>query len=280
MSHRPICLAAAAALLVAGCGGGLPSPTPTRSASGKNVVVVTAERKLATSTPAGTATRPPPTPTFDLGFGSVLTPLAGTPTGAALALPRTPTPEVRPTRTAAPTFTPFPTIAVPRDGQPPAGPDQPPASGAPSRPIGTSTKPPTPTPVDPLERGGRTNDDLGSATPLRLDADAKGLLSSPEDVDVFRVQVGDDAGDGQIVVTLTGPDMDSYRLYLITPGRRSAAYGTPVGTVARHVVFPVRDETGTWYVEVSPQAGKRMPRAGYTVRVTTRSPADSGGAAA
>jgi hypothetical protein len=272
MTGRRLALAAAAALIVAGCGGLPPAPAaPPAAPAGRSVVIVSAEGKLATSTPVGPKSgRVPPTPTFDPGFGSVLTPLAGTPTVAALEVPRSPTAEIRPTRTPAPTFTPFPTIEMPPLGGP-TGTEEPAAPDAPRRPTGTPTQRPTATPVDPLERGGRTNNDLATATALKLDTDVKGLLSSPTDVDVFKFDVDDDGDNRQIVVTVTGQDMDSYRVFLITPGQRSAAYGTPVGTVARHIVFPVRSELGTWYVEVSPQKGKRMPRSAYTVRVTTRS---------
>ncbi|HEY3082913.1 MAG TPA: hypothetical protein VGM69_23740 [Chloroflexota bacterium] len=270
MTRRRLLLAAAATVLVAGCGA-VPAPAPAADpATGKNVVVVSAEGKLATSTPVGATTRVPPTPTFDPGFGSVLTPLAGTPTAAALELQRSPTPEIRPTRTPAPTFTPFPTIEVPplvsssADGTPTA-------AGASSRPPGTPTRVPTATPIDPFERGGKTNNDLATATVLKLNTDVKGLLNGPDDADVYKLDVTDDSQNLQVVVMLTGQDMDSYRVFLITPGRRTAAYGTQVGTVARHIVFPVRGEVGTWYVEVTSQSGKRAPRGTYTLNVTTRS---------
>src|SRR6476661_8890765 len=77
------------------------------------VVIVSAAGKIATSTPVGAGTRIPPTPTFDPGFGSILTPLAGSPTATAGALTTSPTPELRPTRTPAPSVTPFPTLEIP-----------------------------------------------------------------------------------------------------------------------------------------------------------------------
>jgi hypothetical protein len=268
-------------LLVVGCGR-FPSPTPADPVTSKDVLVVSAQGKPMTSTPVGATTRVPATPTFDPGFGSVLTPLAGTPhpegTRAAVELLRSPTPEVRPTRTTAPTFTPFPTIEVPPTAtRTPAG--QPatrrsgsaPPTETPIRPTGTPTRTPTPTPVDPFEKDGRTNDDQASATALRLGTDVRGQLSSPTDVDVFKFDVDDDSEKLQIVVTLTGQDMDSYRMFLITPGGRAAAYGTPDGTVARHIVVPVRGELGTWYVELSSQSSRRAPRGDYTLKVTTRS---------
>jgi hypothetical protein len=279
MTPRRVFLAATAAVLVAGCGR-FPSPTPADPARSKDVVIVSAEGKPMTSTPVGATTRVPATPTFDPGFGSVLTPLAGTPhpegTRAAVEVLQSPTPELRPTRTTAPTFTPFPTIEMPpaatrTPAAPPPTRTPAPPTNTPIRPTGTPTRTPTPTPVDPFEGGGRTNNDLASATALRLDTDVRGQVSSPTDVDVFKFDVDDDSEKLQIVVTLTGQDIDSYRMFLITPGRRAAAYGTPVGTVARHIVFPVRGELGTWYVELSSQSGRRAPRGGYTLRVTTRS---------
>jgi hypothetical protein len=274
MNRRPLLIAVASATLVAACGGGFPAPAPAGPAAGDRIVVVSAEGKLATSTPLGLTTRVPPTPTFDSGFGSVLTPLAGTPTAAASELQRSPTPELRPTRTPAPTFTPYPTIEVPPVGDFAANDPTGDATGSPGSRPGRPTAAPrgtaTPTPVDPFEKGGRTNNDLATATPLKTNTDVRGLLSSPADVDVFRFDVNQDDNQ-QIVVTLTGQDMDAYRMFLITPGQRSAAYGTPVGTVAKHIVFPIRNELGTWYVELSPQPGKRLPRGGYTLKVTTRS---------
>ena len=274
--HRRAFLIGAAAVLT-GCGR-FPTPTPAAPASSKNVVIVSAAGKLATSTPSGATTRVPPTPTFDPSFSSVLTPLAGSPTETPIGLVRSPTPELRPTRTVASTITPLPTADIP-----PTATRVPPGAVIPTRTAGaaaTATRPPastpvptrtsSPTPVDPLERTGNNND-LSRATALTLDKSVTGLLSSPADVDVFRFEVDDDSDNLQIVATLTGVDMESYRMFLITPGRRSAAFGTPVGSTSRHIIFPVRQETGTWYVELSTAPNTRVPRGSYTLNVTTRS---------
>ena len=273
--HRRVFLFGAAAVLT-GCGR-FPTPTPAAPASSKNVVIVSAAGKLATSTPSGATTRVPSTPTFDPSFSSVLTPLAGTPTETPIGILRSPTPELRPTRTVAPTITPLPTVDIP-----PTATRVPPGA-IPTRTAGsaaTSTRPPaatpiptrtsSPTPVDPMERTGNNND-LSRATALSLDKSVTGLLSSPADVDVFKFDIDDDSDNLQIVVTLTGPDIESYRMFLITPGRRSAAFGTPVGTTSRHIIFPVRQELGTWYVELSTAPNTRVPRGSYTLNVTTRS---------
>jgi hypothetical protein len=273
-SRRAVLLGLGAVLT--GCGR-FPTPTPVAPASSKNIVIVSAAGKLVTSTPEGATTRVPPTPTFDPSFSSVLTPLAGTPTETPIGIMRSPTPELRPTRTIAPTLTTLPTVEIP-----PTATRVPPGAVIPTRTSGpaTATRPPaatpiptrtsTPTPVDPLERTGNNND-LSRATALTLGKDLTGLLSSPADVDVFKFDIDDDTDNLQIVATITGADMESYRMFLISPGRRSAAFGTPVGTTSRHVVVPVRQELGTWYVELSPTPNGRVPRGSYTLRVTTRS---------
>jgi hypothetical protein len=275
--RRRVFLFGLGAAALTGCGR-FPTPTPIAPASSKNVVIVSAAGKLATSTPSGATTRVPPTPTFDPSFSSVLTPLAGTPTETPIGVLRSPTPELRPTRTIAPTITPLPTVDIPPTATrvpPGALPTRAVTGGTP-----TSTRPPaatpiptrtnTPTPVDPQERSGNNND-LARATALTLETNTAGLLSSPTDVDVFKFDIDDDSDELQIVVTLTGVDMESYRMFLITPGRRSAAFGTPVGSTSRHIIFPVRQELGTWYVELSTAPNSRVPRGGYTLHVTTRS---------
>ena len=279
--HRRVFLFGAAAALT-GCAGRFPTPTPAVPATSKNVVIVSAAGKLATSTPSGATTRVPPTPTFDPSFSSVLTPLAGTPTETPIGVVRSPTPELRPTRTVPPTSTTLPTVEIP-----PTATRVPPGAIIPTRTRGpaTATRPPaptpiptrtsSPTPVDPLERTGNNND-LSRATALALDTNISGLLSSPSDVDVFKFDVDDDTDNLQVVATLTGTDMESYRMFLITPGRRSAAFGTPVGSTSRHIVYPVRQEVGTWYVELSTAPNTRVPRGSYTLRVTTRSLTEPG----
>jgi hypothetical protein len=274
--HRRVFLLGAAAVLT-GCGR-FPTPTPNPPASSKNVIIVSAAGKLSTSTPVGATTRVPATPTFDPSFGSVLTPLAGTPTETPIGLVLSPTPELRPTRTVASTITPLPTVEIP-----PTATKLPPG-GIPTR-VGTTptvvgTRPPvatvvpsrtsSPTPVDPLEKTGNNND-LSRATVLALDKNVVGLISSPADVDVFQFDIDDDSDNLQVVVTLTGVDMESYRMFLITPGRRSAAFGTPSGATSKHIIFPVRGEIGTWFVELSTAPNVRVPRGSYTLHVTTRS---------
>lgn len=278
MTLKHATLAAATVLLVAGCGR-FPTPVPPEPASSRNVVVVAAEGKLATSTPEGEITPIPPTPTFDPGFASVLTPLAGSPTATPIGLVLSPSPELRPTRTVAPTLTPFPTIEIPPTatrlvGGPAPTRPPPPPTRTPVRATGTPTRIATPTRVDPMERA-KTNNDLASATALTLDKDVTGLLSSASDVDVFKFEIDDDSENLTIRVTLTGQDIDSYRLYLLTPGQRSSAYGTARGATSRQIILPVKGELGTWYVEVAPVPNRPPPRGNYTLKVTTRSQFDA-----
>ncbi|TAK20094.1 MAG: hypothetical protein EPO26_18510 [Chloroflexota bacterium] len=265
-----------------GCGSSFNTGASTTGAgaSGK-VVFVSAVGRLATSTPEGSA-RVLATPTFDPGFGSILTPLAGTPSATVAPERTVQTVQLRPTRTMAATVTPFPTVFIPPTAtrnvhatptRPPTKPTNTTVPRATDTPRATATS----TPVDPNEANG-PNSDLSNATPLTLNTDTRGLISSPDDVDVYQFDVDDDTDQNQIVVTLTGLNMESFQLFLITPGRRSAAYGTPVGTIARHIVYPVRGDTGTWFVEVSPKPGKRLPR-DYALKVQLRSlviPVDEG----
>jgi len=257
------------ALVAVGCGPQFvdaPAPRPAEP------IVVAAVGRVVTSTPVGV--QPPlPTPTFNVGFGAILTPLAQTPL-PTIAIPPTPTVALLPTRTRAPSVTPFPTISIPPTAtRPPLltailPPRRPTIARSPI-PTNTPVPPPTATPVDPSEPADGNND-LSTAAFADLDTDIRGIISSPTDVDVYRFDIVDDSDENQIVVTLTAQQINLYQLFLISPGRRSAAYGTPVGSVARHIIYPVRGEVGTWYVEISTPPGKRVPQGTYTLRVETR----------
>ncbi len=129
------------------------------------------------------------------------------------------------------------------------------------------TRVPTITPVDPNEVAGVTNSDLAHAIPIKLDTDLLGILNGPKAVDVYSFEVT--KADETILVTLTGPDVESSRLYLISPGKSQASFGRPLGSIARQIRYPVKGDVGTWYVEVSAD-GKRAPRGSYTVRVEAK----------
>ena len=126
---------------------------------------------------------------------------------------------------------------------------------------------PTNTPVDPNEVGGVANSDLAHAIPIKVDSDVPGILTGPKAVDVYSFEVTN--ADDTILVTLTGQDVTSSRLYLISPGKSQSSFGRPLGSIARQIRYPVKGDIGTWYVEVSAD-GKREPRGGYTLRVEAR----------
>jgi hypothetical protein len=268
-------LALAAALATTACGR-FPVETPP-PANATQVVVVSQAGKLATSTPiGGGGTRVPATPTFDPSFNSILTPLAAEAQATGTATAGTPTPPVRPTRTPAPSATPYPTIELPpapfqgvaRDFEPPptrtpSPPTVTPTARAPRSPTRTAT----PAPRDPTG----ANSDLAHSLPVRLGTDQVGQLVGPQAVDVFSFDVAID--DSTIFVTLSGRDASHYRVFLISPGRQQAAAARPVGsgTAARQIRYPARSETGTWFVEVTSD-GKRVPNGPYTLKIDVREP--------
>ncbi|HEY3107157.1 MAG TPA: hypothetical protein VGL23_00280 [Chloroflexota bacterium] len=278
MKLRPLALAAA--LATTACAGRFPLEAPA-AVDPTQVVIVSQVGKLVTSTPiGGGGTRIPATPTFDPSFNSILTPLAAEAQQTGTATAGTPTPPVRPTRTPAPSATPFPTIELP---PPPfqglARDFQPPATRTPSpptvTPIGRATRVPTrtatPAPPDPTG----DNADLAHALAVRLGVERAGQLNGPQAIDVYSFDVATD--DSTIFVTLSGRDAQYYRVYLISPGRQSAASARPVGTgnAARQIRYPARSETGTWFVEVTSD-GRRVPNGPYTLKVDVKEPTAAG----
>jgi hypothetical protein len=269
-----------AALAVLACARPVQLEGADTAAQSTQVVIVSAAGKIATSTPAGAGTRIPPTPTFEQGFGSILTPLAGSPTEVPGTPGMSPTPEIRPTRTPAPTFTAFPTLEVPptaeRIGQvfqaPPTRTPSPPTPARAGQPAPTRapTRAATATPADP--NGDIA--DLANAKAVSVGADVPGLLNGPKAVNSFSFDVGPD--DEQIVATLTGQDIEHYRLYLISPGRQASAYGQPLGASGRVIRFPTRGESGTWFVQVAGD-GKKAPTGNYSLKVETRGGSATGG---
>jgi predicted small lipoprotein YifL len=273
-------LALAAALATTACGGRFPVETPP-AANATQVVIVSQAGKLATSTPiGGGGTRIPATPTFDPSFNSILTPLAAEALATGAATEGTPTPPVRPTRTPAPSATPYPTIELPpapyqgvaRDFQPPpTRTPSPPTAAATQRATRSPTRTATAVPPDPTG----PNSDLAHSLPVRLGVDKVGQLNGPQAVDVFSFDVA--ADDSTIFVTLSGRDAQHYRVFLISPGRQQAAAARPVGSgnAARQIRYPARSETGTWFVEVTGD-GKRVPNGPYTLKVDVKEPALAG----
>jgi hypothetical protein len=258
-------------LAATSCVRPLQFPTEVAGAGSQStqVVIVSAAGKLTTSTPSG-GTRIPATPTFDPGFGSILTPLAGTPlSDTATPTSGSPTPELRPTRTPAPSVTPFPTIEIPPT------PDRSqtfenPATRTPRAPTATrrpqATRPPSVTPTATLVDPNGSIGDLASAKPIASGQDVTGLMTGMNAINVFAFDVVNE--EDQIVVTLTGQDIDHYRLYLISPGRQQSAFGQLLGASGRVIRYPARGETGTWFVEVTTD-GLRVPIGNYTLRVDT-----------
>lgn len=266
-----VCLGviALASLSIVACAR-FPTPTPG-AAQSTQVVIVSQSGKIATSTPiGGGGTVFPPTPTFDPSFNSLLTPLAANAIGTAGV--GSATPLVRPTRTPAPSATPFPTLgaaprapARPTFENPPTRTPGPPTSTPLPRATLTPTRTATPAPEDPTG----ANSDLAQSLAVAVGEDFSGRLNGPTATDVFSFDVVDD--DAVIFVTLTGKTIDRYRLFLISPGRQQAAAGREVGGVARQIRYPSRSEKGTWFLEVTTD-GKRVPDGAYTLRVDVRVP--------
>jgi hypothetical protein len=271
-------LVLAAALATPACAARFPVETPAPKAT--QVVIVSQAGRLATSTPiGGGGTRVPATPTFDPSFNAILTPLAAEAQASGTAAAGTPTPPVRPTRTPAPSATPYPTIELPplpqgggRELQsPPTRTPGPPTATPTERPTRIPTRTPTAAPPDPTG----PNSDLAHSLALGLGAELTGRLSSPETVDVYSFDVA--RQDGTILVTVSGREAQYYRVYLISPGRQAAATARPVGTgtAARQIRYPARSELGTWYVEVTSD-GKRVPNSSYTIKVEVKAASAAG----
>jgi hypothetical protein len=267
-------------LTVAGCARPGGFPTPEGGPASTQVVIVSAAGKIATSTSVGGGTRIPATPTFDPGFGSILTPLAQTPVaGPASSLAQSPTPELRPTRTPAPSVTPFPTFELPptpervgRVFEPP--PTRTPSPPTPIRPgVGPPTRVPTVTPTATVVDPNGSIGDLASAKPIGVGQDVTGLMNGLKAINVFSFEVAEE--DEHVVVSLTGRDIEHYRLYLISPGRSQSAFGQVLGASGRVIRYPVRGEAGTWFVEVSTD-GKKVPSGSYSLRVDVRGPTGAG----
>lgn len=265
-----------AAVLLVGCTGRIPiDPTPSPQGS-PAVVIVSAAGKLMTSTPVGATTRVPPTPTLDPSFATILTPLAA---GIATMTAQTsPTIDLRPTRTPAPSVTANPTFVLPPTPQPPQFSNPPTRTRGPApnlslqtpRATQVPTRVPTNTQPDPNEVNGIPNSDLAHAIPISVNKNVAGLLNGPKAVDVYSFEVFKE--DDTLTVTLTGQDMDVSLLYLISPGKSQSSFGRTLGSIARQIRYPVKGATGIWYVEVSAD-GKRAPRGGYTLRVESHAAA-------
>jgi len=250
-----------AAIPLAACRS-FPTPTPNVPPPPPTVVVSSGLGRLATSTalpptPTAlpTATEPPPTATLT----AVVVPEESTP-----ALLRSPTPELRPSRTVVPSPTALPPLETP------VPPDRPPrvptATRAPARSpvptIGVLQRPVnTPAPPPP-------HFDFAHAQTLASGTDVAGAVLAPGQSNVHRFDVA--GGEGQVTVTISGPDVELYRATVLSPDGAQAGPGLPVGTSGRAIRVPIRGQTGTWYVEVAVARGATAPRSAYTIRVDVR----------
>jgi hypothetical protein len=248
-------------LLLAALSAGLTAcasfPQPTATNTPVQTVVVSAGlNDLTTSTPAPSVTPASPTPT-----GAAFVVLAPTRTfeeGTATPIERSPLPELRPTRTIVPSTTPvpiatpFPTfvrVPIPTSTRTPA-----PTFGA-----GTTQRP---TPTSAVRA---PHYDLAHAQTLPLGSETAGAILAPGQSNVHRFDIHQT--EGNITVTLTGPDMDLYQPMLISPDGMQFGFGMPVGAAGRQVRAQIKGQTGTWYVAVGVDPiSKRTPRRAYAIR--------------
>jgi hypothetical protein len=192
------------------------------------------------------------------------------------------------TRTPGPSATPTPPLVPPPTSSPrptntrPSGSLPDPALTRPTRvptatrtpaPRGTFTAdnpaivPPEPTeaPVDAYE----PNDVVGQAVELDVNP-IEAAIGGPDDVDVYWVAVT--TPNQLLVVTLTGPQANRYKMDVVAPRGRAVGRQRLDGTVALRAVADVGSTTGTYYVFVR-GVGRELPNGPYFIAADVTSQA-------
>jgi hypothetical protein len=107
--------------------------------------------------------------------------------------------------------------------------------------------------------------DFAHAQTIPSGSDVAGIVLAPGQSNIHRFDVA--GSEGQVMVTLSGPDVDLYRTTLLRPDGAQAGSGVPVGALGRAIRAPIRGQTGTWYVEVAVGRQSATPRGPYSIRV-------------
>ncbi|HEY3108897.1 MAG TPA: hypothetical protein VGL23_09100 [Chloroflexota bacterium] len=228
------------------------------------MIVATGLGHLATSTPVQPTATLAATPT-ELPASPTPSPLA-TREESAFELLRSPTPELRPSRTVVPTATPVPVelVAPATRGPLPRAPTRTPARSSVST-AGVLQKA-TSTPA-----ARAPHYDFAHAQTIPSGRDVAGVVLAPGQSNIHRFDVA--GSEGQVMVTLSGPDAALYRTTLLSPDGAQAGSGAPVGDLGRAIRAPIRGQTGTWYVEVALDAKSARPRGPYSIRIDVRAAA-------
>jgi hypothetical protein len=245
-------------------------PTPS-VVPAKAVVAITEGGSLPTRAPIRT---PSASPTTDLSVLIVT---------VQPFLTRTPGPSATPTPALVPplTSTPRPTATRPRGSVPDqvlTRPTRVPSATRTPAPRGTFTGenpdilPPEPTeaPFDPNE----PNETTAEAWPLDANP-IEASIGGPDDVDVYSVDVP--TPDMVLVVTLSGTQMNRYKVDVVSPRGATVGRQRMDGTVALRALADVRSDVGTYYVFVR-GVGRDLPKGPYFIAadVTTPAPTPTG----
>jgi hypothetical protein len=254
-------LLALSLLFLAACAR-YPVPTPDAPPPPATVVVASGPGLLETSTPVPPTATVPATPT-ELPPSPTSSPVPAREEGPA-GLLRSPTPELRSSRTAVPSPTPLPPLETPT-----------PLARLPLLPTATRTPARSASAIASLQRPTNTpavrapHYDFKHAQTLARGANIAGVVLAPGQSNIHRFDVG--GGEGQVMVTVSGPDVQLYRTTLLSPDGAQAGPGLPVGAFGRAIRAPIRGQVGTWYVEVAVPAKAFTPSGPYTIRVDVRS---------
>src|SRR5262249_51631671 len=104
--------------------------------------------------------------------------------------------------------------------------------------------------------------DFAHAQTIPSGSDVPGALLAPGQSNIHRFEVP--AREGQVMVTLSGPDVDRYRATLVSPDGAQSGPGTPVGATGRLIRSEIGGQTGPWYVEVALDPKAARPRGPYS----------------
>jgi hypothetical protein len=242
---------------------GPPTASPIPAAA---IVAITEGGSLPTR-PAPRTPSPSPTTDLSLLIVTVQPFLTRTPGPSATSTP----PLIPP-----PTSTPRPTNTRPSGSVPDPAltrPTRPPAPTRTPAPRGTFTGqnpdivPPEPT--EPAFDPNEPNDTTARAVPIDVDP-LEAAIGGPEDVDVYRVSVS--TPDMLLVVTLSGPQANRYKVDVVSPRGGTVGRQRLDGTVALRAIADVGANTGTYYVLVR-GVGRELPQGPYFISADVTSPA-------
>lgn len=258
---RTVALGLLLALGALACTPRFPNPTPVPTLN-PTVILGSGVGKLSTSTPVEPTASATPSPTETELVAAARSPVPAAP--ITFPVLRSPTPELRATRTVepSPTFvpsaTPIPT--PPRVALSPTATRTARVSSPVATPL-TQRPPSTAVPLPP-------NPDIGTSQTLVLGTETAGVHLRQGQSAVYRFTVA--PAEGTVVATVTGPGSEAYLLTAIAPDGIQAGSTVPVGTLGRQLRAPIRNQPGLWYLEVQADPRARAPTGPFSIRVDVR----------